>query len=185
MSVEWKRRRREFGLLLRKLRKEQRLTCKELAERIGANFSAVAAIERGVRQAGAAVAERLANALRLRDEEKTRFMVKALATTRRDMVPESARGFDPELYRPLWAMLEKRRIRPQDIQRITFDTPIGKSSPAAVRKAAIRLSQRLAETAGMLRSALGCEHHSPGTDLLLELKDGSVVMIQFTSVKSK
>src|SRR5688500_14408088 len=80
MKTDLTRERIAFGGLLKALRTKRRLTLQDLEKRTGIKYSATGAIENGRRAAGNKIAERLADGLMLRDDEREDFLIKASTT---------------------------------------------------------------------------------------------------------
>lgn len=180
---DYSRRRREFGRLLRSLRNERGLTCAELADRISSNFSAVAAIERGVRQAGADVSQRFADVLELQGEDRRRFVLLGLKTTKRDFLPKEVQGLDPQIIHPILALLADRKVGPVDIINLQSNVPVNSSNPK-VAQAISRLAIILKQRGHLLEAAVRQGTTPPVLDLVIELKDGSVLVVEIASVRS-
>jgi len=74
--------RQALGIRLRALRKERKLTCEQLADKVqGLTRSTLATIERGQRPCGTCLGSRLAKALDLKGDDYDTFMLACAATT--------------------------------------------------------------------------------------------------------
>jgi transcriptional regulator with XRE-family HTH domain len=179
------RHRREFGVYLRRLRHERGLTCEELAAKVGSiSRSALATIERGKRQAGAKVGERLADALNLAGEDRQNFLVAALKTTARDSLPNEAKHMDPGVFMPVWRMLAGRHIKPEDIARISNQAKLTRASSPALKSAALQLAKKSEQLAKLIRAAAESEDTPLLLDLEIETRDGKVVLVETLSAGS-
>jgi transcriptional regulator with XRE-family HTH domain len=180
------RRRREFGVYLRRLRHERALTCEELAEKVGnISRSALATIERGKRQAGAKVSERLADALKLDGEERGNFLVAALKTTSSEVLPQEAAGLDPEFYLPIWKMLAGHLIKPDDIKRISNQAKLTSESSNALKEAAVKLAAKAEMLAQQIRAALNSAKSPFMLDLEVETRVGKIVIVEILTGRSR
>jgi transcriptional regulator with XRE-family HTH domain len=97
MKTDFNDKRIAFGQRLKTLRNEKRLTLQDLENRCGIKYSAIAAIETGRRAAGESVAQRLADGLMLRDEEKDQFLIEAMKTKRDPAVGKTAKRLGMEV----------------------------------------------------------------------------------------
>lgn len=109
-------RRAEFGATLRKLRKRNNLSQRDLQGKSGITYSLISSFENGDRAIGPSVAARLATALGLENEEKDRFLISAASTRKRNCLAEYARDLAPELLNFLPRVLSSAGV---DLQKIS------------------------------------------------------------------
>ena len=179
-------RRREFGSLLRRLRRDRFLTCEELAKKAGKlSRSTLAAIERGSRQAGAKVSERLADALMLAGETRQNFLLASLKTTAGELLPWSTHGLNPELFQPLAEMFMHHGIRSSDNYHVRLNGNITKESPEALKRAATRLAEKAEELSRSIRGALDGSNGPFSVETEIEYRDGTIMLVQLLPASSK
>jgi transcriptional regulator with XRE-family HTH domain len=107
--------RREFGALLRWLRKRAQLSLRDLASTSGVAFPNISAIERGRLAAGRIVATKLAVALGLKSREKKQFLAFASFTNSRDRLAREFAAYPAILASLVPRMIRDKEIKPQDI----------------------------------------------------------------------
>jgi len=178
-------RRREFGAILRRLRRDQGLTCEELAKRAGKlSRSTLAAIERGSRPAGAKVGERLADALRLEDRERDGFVLASLRTTTGEILPWSSHGLNPELFQPLARLFRHNGIHASDNYRVQLEVRINSESPVALKRAAILLAEQAEKLSRRIRGALNGLDAYASLDTKIECGDGKIILVEILASRS-
>ncbi len=188
-AATWNRieqRRLEFGVLLRRYRIERRMSCEELAAKTGKiSRTALATIERGQRQAGATVSERLADALSLNGEQRQAFLVAGLRTTVSQMLPVKSKGLDPELFMPIWQFLRKTGISANDGHRFRLNGEINSESPEPLKRAALRLAENAERLSARIRAALdGTDSHIL-LDIEIETQGGKMLLLELLSGSSE
>ena len=163
--------RSKFGALLRELRTQKGLSCTELSALAGKiSRTTLATIERGQRQAGAQVSERLANALNLRGEQRYVFLTAALKTTAGEVLPNDVKGLDPDYFAPICRLLKSQGIttkRAHDF-RIRHETVITTGLHPALSIAAKRLADHASELSKKIQAALDGTGPSFKADLTIE-----------------
>jgi transcriptional regulator with XRE-family HTH domain len=180
------RRRREFGVLLRQLRHEREMTCDDLAAKVGnISHSAIATIERGMRQAGSKVSERIADALGLIGDERRNFLVAALKTTASEVLPQEAAGMDPEYFLPIWKEFSGILGKQGEVKKISNNTKLSVESSTALKTAALKLAQKAEDFSHRLRAAITSPPNHPFLlDLEIETRDGKIVIVEILTGRS-
>lgn len=102
---------------MRAQRRQRGLSLRELQAACGVTYTVVSNIERGERAVGAGTAERLADGLGLRGEEREQFLFQAAATRRRDRLVGYARELEPEILNFLPKVLASQGVDLGGIER--------------------------------------------------------------------
>jgi len=177
--------RREFGVLLRRLRLERGWSCETLAGKARKiSRSTLATIERGQRQAGAVVSERLADALELVDAARRDFILAGLKTTAVELLPLTTKGLDPQLFQPIWQLLAQQNLQPAVIQRVRLQGPLDSRSPSALKSAALQLAERADRLAAHLRAAVAGTAAPFPLEMEIASRDGKLLLVQLLSAGS-
>ena len=179
-------RRREFGVLLRRLRLARGLSCEELGVKAGRiSRTTLATIERGQRQAGAIVGERLADALGLADDERQNFLMAALKTTVGETLPVQSKGLDPEFFKPIWQLLLNHGISSTDGHQLRLGGKLTSKSPEALKRAARHLAEKAAILSTRIKAALQGTDDPFLMDIEVETRDGTILLVQLLPASSK
>jgi transcriptional regulator with XRE-family HTH domain len=115
--------RRKFGSFLRKWRVRNNLTLRGLAVASKVPFPNISAIECGRLGAGRIVAQKLAQGLGLRGEDKKQFLGYAAFTNSRDRLAKEHLAYPAVLANLLPRMLRERGVKPQEIVETLWDNP--------------------------------------------------------------
>lgn len=110
-----------FGGMLKRLRMDAQLSLRDLGHEADMPHSAIAAIESGRQGVTIELAERLADALRIKDRDS--FLMKAVSTTKRQRILPFARGYRAEILNGLAIYLAHAGISAKDIDGCYFAKP--------------------------------------------------------------
>ena len=109
---------KKFGKVLKRFRKERDLTQPQLAHASGVSTSIVNDLENAIRSAGCKTVNKIAQGLELNDEDRFRFILIALQSSKRDFVIPDFATFPPEIINFLPYILAKNGIQPKRIKNV-------------------------------------------------------------------
>jgi transcriptional regulator with XRE-family HTH domain len=116
------RNREEFGRLVARLRNDRSWTLKDLRERSSLQISALSAIENGKRVVGGTVAEALAEAFKLKGQERNDFLLAAAATTVDGRLVGTGKRMPPAVVNYVTQRLEKEGISQSQVAKASVVT---------------------------------------------------------------
>lgn len=163
--------RRQFGTLLRKLRKRKHLTLRDLAAKSSVPFPNISAIECGRMAAGRIVAGKLAAGLGLSGRKKKNFLTFAGFTNSRDRLSKELLAYPAILANLLPRMLKEAGIGPREILATTWRDAEVIEHPAPDSMDALVYLGPKPEMEEYLQ-----KEHGPGTFVVLYLKNGGQVL---------
>ena len=162
----------KFGPLLKQLRREAGLTLRGLGRKASIPHSVIAAMESGYRRPNIHTAQRLADALLVRDP--TEFLLLAISTTRNQRMLPFARQHDATVLNYLPLCLAHLGINPGSITDTRYGEPPFEGGLGA-EGFAEHLAFNPRQRARQRKPVTGRVANSPG--LLLRLADGRVVRV--------
>lgn len=108
----------KLGKQLKFLRNRSGLTQPQLAETSGVTTSIVNDLENGIRTAGIKTLDKIANGLKMSDEDRFIFLLNGLSLSKRDFLIPDFSSYSPELINFLPYVLFRSGIKPEKINKI-------------------------------------------------------------------
>ncbi len=177
----------DFGTLLRARRIRCGLSGAELARRARMQQPQYSDYENGNRKVGSKVAERLADALGLKDFERDEFIHSALLTGRRPRIGESFQFYHPAILESVANRLRRKAITPTMIFKALM-RPLFMTGDEAMLRGIERLAhemqakaQELLEFVKKMRDMPHSDEPQPiPTDLMVTLNSGTSILVDVT-----
>jgi transcriptional regulator with XRE-family HTH domain len=165
--------RRDFGGFLRMWRARHNLTLRGLAEASKVPFPNISAIECGRLGAGRIVAQKLAQGLGLRGEQKKQFLDYAVFTNSRDRLSKEHLAYPAVLANLLPRMLRERGVKPQEIVETLWENPELIENPQSSVRETMGQPWLKGELAKYLK-----QEHAKATIVVVFLKDGRQIALR-------